>query len=117
MKLPTFSRSKAPASNDVTSSPSAAATESHLSNHSTLLENGEKKEVLATSATSGEESHNGSELGDVSLEKVKTIERASDTLGRASDGPEYPSGIKLTIITASLCISVFCMALVCFCPW
>lgn len=99
MKFPGRSRTKP------TLPPSAVANDIHLSNDSTLAD-GEKKEVLAGSPVSSQASHHGSEIGDVSLEKVKTLERPLD------DEPEYPSGIKLTIITAALCISVFCMALV-----
>ena len=33
-------------------------------------------------------------------------------LEKASEEPEYPSGVKLAIITLSLCLAVFCMALV-----
>lgn len=104
MKFPSLSRAKPASSNAVGVSPSAAATDTHLSNDSTLAD-GEKKEVLAGSPTSSQASHHGSEIGDLSLEKVKTLERFSAE-------PEYPSGIKLGIITASLCLSVFCMALV-----
>lgn len=105
MKFPTLSRAKPAAPNAVGVSPSASATDSHLSNHSTLLEDPEKKEVQATSPTASGESRLGSENEDVALEKAKSLEPASDE-------PEYPSGVKLTIITLSLCISVFCMALV-----
>ena len=98
MKFPSLSRTKP------TLPPSVVANDVHLSNDSTLAD-GEKKEVLAGSPVSSQASHHGSEIGDVSLEKVKTLERPLDE-------PEYPSGIKLTIITAALCISVFCMALV-----
>lgn len=105
MKFPSLVRAK-PASplDAVGVSPSAAATDTHLSNGSTLAD-GEKKEVFTDSPTSSQASHHGSEIGDLPLEKVKTLEQYSDE-------PAYPSGIKLTIITFSLCISVFCMALV-----
>lgn len=106
MKFPSFSRANPPTSNAVGLSPSAAATDTHLSNDSTLAD-GEKKEVFADTPTSSQASHHGSEIGDVALEKVKTLERYPDE-------PEYPGGIKLTIITVSLCVSVFCMALVRF---
>lgn len=104
MKFPGLSRAKPAASPAVAEPPSAAATDTPLSNGSTLAD-GEKKEVFADTPTSSQASHHGSEIADLSLEKVKTLERYSEE-------PEYPSGIKLTIITFSLCISVFCMALV-----
>ena len=61
------------------------------------------------------------------IEKEKTTSRASDkekkdvvttplaeaeALDNLSDEPEYPSGLKLGIVMASLCLSVFLMALV-----
>lgn len=104
MKFPGLSRAKPAASPAVGESPSAAVTDTHLSNGSTLAD-GEKKEVFADTPTSSQASHHGSENVDLSLEKVKTLEQYSDE-------PEYPTGLKLTIITFSLCISVFCMALV-----
>ena len=104
MKFPSLSRAKPAASSAVIASPSAAATDTPLSNGSTLAD-AEKKEVFADTPTSSQASHHGSEMVDLSLEKVKTLERYPDE-------PEYPGGVKLTIITLSLCISVFCMALV-----
>ena len=47
----------------------------------------------------------------------KTVEETAiqeaAALDKLSDEPEYPKGMKLTIITAALCLSVFLMALVC----
>ena len=39
----------------------------------------------------------------------------AEVLENPRDEPEYPSGIKLAIITTALCVSVFCMALVSCC--
>lgn len=104
MKFSGLSRAKPAAPQDVVESPTAAATDTPFSTGSTLADV-EKKEVSVDTPTSSQASHHGSEIADSPLEKVKTLERYSDE-------PEYPGGIKLTIITFSLCISVFCMALV-----
>lgn len=48
--------------------------------------------------------------------KEKTVETTAvgeaEALEKLDDEQEYPHGAKLTIITASLCLSVFLMALV-----
>lgn len=103
MKFPTFSRTK-PAFPDATVSPSGAPTGVHLSKGSSLSDV-EKKEVLAGTTTSSQASHHGSQIGDTPVEETKGVDHSSDE-------PVYPTGVKLAIITASLCISVFCMALV-----
>ncbi|MCJ1464683.1 MFS sugar transporter [Pseudocyphellaria aurata] len=48
-------------------------------------------------------------LGEQTTEKTATEEAAA--LEKFDDEPEYPTGVKLTIITVALCVSVFCMAL------
>lgn len=46
----------------------------------------------------------------------KTVEKTpveeAKALENFEEESEYPSGIKLTVITVALCLSVFCMALV-----
>lgn len=48
--------------------------------------------------------------GDENVEKTPVEE--AKALENFEMEQEYPSGIKLTIITTALCLSVFCMALV-----
>ena len=43
----------------------------------------------------------------------ETAIQEAAALDKMSDEPEYPKGVKLAIITAALCLSVFLMALVC----
>jgi hypothetical protein len=46
---------------------------------------------------------------------ANTLRRDSQVSGAdEEDGFVYPKGLKLAAITTALCLSVFCMALVCY---
>lgn len=94
MKFPTFSRSTA------TSPGSVAAS----SKDSSLTD--PEKPTSRHPSISSQASVHQDEIITTALKEAKALDKLSDE-------PVYPSGAKLAIITASLCLSVFCMALVC----
>lgn len=96
MKLPTFSRAAA-----VSPSSVGAST-----NESSLVDIDTEKPTSRRPSTSSQTSVRQRQFTSTAIDEAKALDKLSDE-------PEYPSGIKLAIITASLCLSVFCMALVC----
>ena len=70
----------------------------------------EKKELederTNTLARVASAASNASKFQTTGLKEALALDKPTDEL-------EYPSGPKLAIITAALCFSVFCMALVC----
>ncbi|KAK3116566.1 MFS sugar transporter [Teratosphaeriaceae sp. CCFEE 6253] len=59
---------------------------------------------------------NATEVRSPSRDDETALEKKIDALGqeeeqREDDDIEYPNGLKLTLITIALCLSVFCMAL------
>ena len=87
MKLPTFSRGKAASPAEQTSLPGPLSS-SHTSSISEIEKEKEIKDGVETTP-------------------IKELE----ALDKLSEEPEYPTGAKLGIIIASLCLSVFLMAL------
>lgn len=73
----------------------------------------EKTPEATTSAQEGD-NNNAIELNrtrsaaDVQQEELNRVMTSAD-------GVEYPTGVKLQLISLALCLSVFLMALVCFC--
>ena len=67
----------------------------------------EKETILVPTSSKQESEQEGEKdgVGKTPLEEAKALDKPSDE-------PEYPSGAKLGIIVASLCLSVFLMALV-----
>lgn len=99
MKFPTFARSKA------ASPPTVDANHvSTLSNDSSQSDL-EKRNVVRTDSTSSRERQPGEKKLETALDEAAALDKPSDEI-------VYPRGSKLAIITASLCVSVFCMALV-----
>lgn len=88
MKFPTLSRSKAtPQTNEPSSTPAPLASSQNTS--SSEIEKAKKeKDVIETTP----------------IQEAAALEKMSDE-------PVYPTGAKLSIIVASLCLSVFLMAL------
>lgn len=94
MKFPTFSRVSAASPTSVGAS----------SNEPSLVD--PEKPTSRSLSVSSQASARQQETKTTALDEAAALERLSNE-------PDYPSGAKLAIITASLCISVFCMALVC----
>lgn len=94
MKFPKFSQSK----------PAVPQSVGVSSNESSLAD-AEKPSLQDPLPSSQASAHQEQAVTSTALDEAKALDRLSDE-------PVYPSGAKLTIITASLCLSVFCMALV-----
>lgn len=115
MKFPTFSSSKA-ASPTIRHESNVAHSNHDSSKCSSLLEkeknlsDSEKKGHVPLSRNSSIGSKASEHRGERTVEKTPVEE--AKALEKFEEEPEYPSGIKLTIITIALCVSVFCMALV-----
>ena len=102
MKLPTFLQKSTAASVE----PSTAPTiEPSTATTSTSDLEKPPVDLERTSLANG---------GREKIVEETAIEEAA-ALDKLSDEPEYPKGVKLAIITAALCLSVFLMALVCTC--
>ena len=106
MKFPKLSPSKAPtpAAVEETSTVPSAPPSSEVT-YATQLE--KEKELSRTSSTTSKPSEND---GQKAVPEKTPLEEAA-ALEKLSDEPDYPSGAKLGIIVASLCLSVFLMAL------
>ncbi len=100
MKFPTLSRSKVQGSVD----DKRTAADTGLSKNSSESE----IEKIGAPSVASKTSH---PQGEKILEATPVLEAAA--LEKLNDEPEYPGGVKLAIITVALCLSVFCMALVC----
>ncbi len=105
MKFPTLSRSKAPPSNSIDESATTPAP--RLSSEATSATQTEKETQVSRTSS---DSKPIQEDGEISALEKTPIEEA-EALDKLSDEPEYPQGAKLGIIIASLCLSVFLMAL------
>lgn len=114
MKFPIFSpkavsptniheSNAAPANHDSSKGSSFFENEKNLSD-------GEKSGHVPVSRNSSIVSQPSLHQGEETVEKTPAQE--AEVLEKPEEKPEYPSGPKLTIITAALCVSVFCMALV-----
>ncbi|KAL8745298.1 MAG: hypothetical protein Q9190_002556 [Brigantiaea leucoxantha] len=80
--------------------------------NSTMSDN-EKPKLTTTSknpSLKSKASHDAMET-EKEVETTATPVQEAAALDKMSEEPEYPSGMKLGIITASLCLSVFLMAL------
>ena len=113
MKFPTLSRSKAPPSTNMDASaptnidgsiPTSAPRGSSEATSATQVE--KETQISRTSSDSKSIQRDGEKP---SVEKTP-IEEA-EALEKLSEEPDYPQGAKLGIIIASLCLSVFLMAL------
>ena len=108
MKLPTFSRPKPTAPTNIEASlPTTSAAFSSQSSSTTQIE----KETSATANCDLSITSKASKGLETKVIEKTPLEEAV-ALDKLSDEPEYPTGAKLGIIVASLCLSVFCMALV-----
>ena len=87
---------------DDTPEPAVVSSSQHSSTSQT-----EKETILVPTSSKQEFDQEGENdvVGKTPLEEAKALDKPSDE-------PEYPSGAKLGIIVASLCLSVFLMALV-----
>lgn len=106
MKFPTLSRSK-PASN-ANEAPSTPA--GLRSSQNTSLTEVEKGTPVIPSRTPSPTSKASQHLGENDVIESTPI-KEMEALDKLSEEPEYPTGAKLGIIIASLCLSVFLMAL------
>lgn len=105
MKFPTLSRTKPTAPlNMETDPPTSAIIPSSQHTSTSRIE----KERTLFRASPGQHSEHEDEKRVV---ETTPLDKA-EALDKLSDEPEYPSGAKLAIVIASLCLSVFLMALV-----
>lgn len=109
-KTPTTSNQDDPLPTAANPAPSNTTSTSQL----------EKEEIKASqdpSISSGVQAHEaaGDADGEKTVVEATPIEEAA-ALDKLSDEPEYPQGAKLAIIVASLCLSIFLMALVSYAP-
>lgn len=121
MKFPTFASTKAasPSNTDESKQSKPAHANPDSSKGSSLLDyeknlsdsekNGHVPVVRNSSIGSKDVQQRGGETVD------KTPVEEAEALENLGNETEYPSGIKLAIITTALCVSVFCMALVSCC--
>lgn len=113
MKFPTFS-SKAASPTSIDESKTVYANHDSSKGSSFLdneknLSDSEKNGHVPVSRNSSAASKIPQHRGEVIVEKTPVEE--AKALEHFAEEPEYPSGIKLVIITTALCVSVFCMAL------
>ncbi|MCJ1262827.1 MFS sugar transporter [Lobaria immixta] len=113
MKFPTFS-SKAASPTSIDESKTVHANHDSSKGSSFLdneknLSDSEKNGHVPVSRNSSTASKISQHRGEVIVEKTPVEE--AKALEHFAEEPEYPSGIKLAIITTALCVSVFCMAL------
>lgn len=109
MKFPTLSRSK-PA-NNANEAPSIPTGPVGLrSSQNTSLTEVEKGTPVVPSRTPSTKSKASQRLGERDVIE-STPMKEMEALDKLSEEPEYPTGAKLGIIIASLCLSVFLMAL------
>lgn len=112
MKLPSLRpKSKDPATGLPTAADSAVeATPNNTS--MTAVEKELEKEKLASRSGSHSPASNDRVSDGHATKKIEvTPIGEAEALDKLSDEPDYPSGAKLGIIVASLCLSVFLMAL------
>ena len=106
MKFPSWSGSKdASTKPDISPDPTALPSGQSGCDPAT-----EKQNALASTSTSSKSSSIAKHEGKKNVAEVTPIHEA-EALEKLSDEPEYPAGAKLAIIVASLCLSVFLMAL------
>ena len=106
MKLPTLLRSKH-ASDSKETAPSPTTLSSSQNTSKTEIE---KQAPIAPSSTLSTKKEFAEDQNEKNIIETTPIKEA-EALDKLSDEPEYPTGAKLAIITASLCLSVFLMAL------
>ena len=106
MKFPALLRSRR-ASNLKANAPSPTTSSS---SHNTSRTEIEKQLPVASSPTPSTKNNFPKDRGDEDVIETNPIKEV-EALDKLSDEPEYPTGAKLGIITASLCLSVFLMAL------
>jgi len=106
MKFPTLSRSK-PASNAHGAPSTPAGLRSSQNTSSTEME---KEAPIIPSRTPSTKSRASQGLGEKDVVESTPV-KEMEALDKLSDEPDYPTGAKLGIIIASLCLSVFLMAL------
>ena len=106
MKVPTFLRPK-PASGKEDGPSSLPTT---LPSQNTSVTEVEKEIPVATSRTSSVGKKAAEAQGEENIIQTTPLQEA-EALDKLSDEAEYPTGAKLGIIVASLCLSVFLMAL------
>ncbi|KAL9126067.1 MAG: hypothetical protein Q9217_004825 [Psora testacea] len=113
-KLFTFSRAHTSAPTNINSELPATAVPSSVTTSTSQLDK-EKEASKAFSRTPSKRSQT-SKTGEVEKQDgPKTVEETpiqeAEALDKLSEEVEYPTGAKLAIIIASLCLSVFLMAL------
>lgn len=82
-------------------------SETHSTTSSSDLEKTQVPTEPAVERRSSDSVRGERKLETTALEEAKELDRPQD------DDIEYPSGLKLGIITLALCLSVFLVALVC----
>ena len=98
------------ASNEASTLPTTAATTIAPTPSNTSMTNIEKElENEKVASPSRSQSIVSNEKPTKEIEETPLEE--AEALDKLSEEPEYPGGAKLGIIVASLCLSVFCMAL------
>ena len=115
MRIPGFEQSNNPPSFNMDSEPPTTVVPSSAATSTSQLEK-EKKTSNGLSRTPSNNSKRSQPRQTDNFDGEKTIEvtpiQEVQVLDKLSDDEEYPSGAKLGIIIASLCLSVFLMALV-----
>ena len=111
MKIPFLSRknSTSPANMHNAAQPSVSDVAKSSSSDDSSASNIEKIATEKVSPSSSTSSHGTNKEGAETVEATP-IEEAK-ALDKLDDEVEYPHGVKLTIITISLCVSVLLMAL------
>ena len=105
MKFPTLSRSKAAPSNNIDESLNTPPP--RLSSEATSATQVEKETAVSRASSDSKPVQGNGEKAVIE----KTPFEEAEALEKLNDEPEYPQGVKLAIIIASLCLSVFLMAL------
>lgn len=106
MKLPTFLQKKTAATTEPSTAPTMPPSTTTTSTSDL------EKPPLDLGRTSPAAEHGTVSDGGKEETVDETAIQEAAALDRLSDEPEYPKGVKLGIITAALCLSVFLMALV-----
>ena len=104
MKLPTLRQKKAVATQMEPSTMAPTQEPSTATTSTSDLEKPPVEPVLGN--VSAPHSHAEKTVEETAIQEAAALDKLSDE-------PEYPKGVKLAVITAALCLSVFLMALVC----
>ena len=108
MKLPTFLQKKNAASAEVSTAPTIAPSTSTSSTsdiEKPVVDPDHERSTPVAADIAATDGTGEKTVNETALQEAAALEKLSDE-------PEYPKGVKLAIITAALCLSVFLMALV-----